>query len=134
MKQANYPGVLERVKAVTVDGIILIILIAIASSIFNELGEVPDKMRIVVFILIFGLYDPILTSTIGGTVGHRIIGLRVSKASDETSKINILFAIVRFTIKGLLGWISLLTVMSNDKHKAIHDYIALSVVVYKKTP
>jgi uncharacterized RDD family membrane protein YckC len=131
MNNKEYPGVFARVKAVTIDGVILLIMMVTTSSIFSNLEYVPDYERIIAFIIIFILYDPLLTSTMGGTLGHRFIGIRVKKASDETSNINIVYAIIRFLIKGFFGWISLLTVMGNDKRKAIHDYVAQSVVIYK---
>ena len=131
MTENDYPGVLARVKAVIIDGMILLMFMVIASSVFSGLNNVPDYARIIVFILIFLLYDPILTSTIGGTIGHRIIGIRVRKASDEKTNINIILAVIRFVLKSFPGWISLLTVMGNEKRRAIHDFVAQSVVKYK---
>ena len=131
MTEKEYPGVLARVKAVMVDGILLLIFLVIASSIFSQLNDVPDYVRMLVFVLIFVLYDPILTSSTGGTIGHHIIGIRVRKVSDEKNNINFLLAIIRFIIKSSLGWVSLFTVMANEKRRAIHDFVAQSVVTYK---
>ena len=131
MTEKEYPGVLARVKAVMVDGILLLIFLVIASSIFSQLNDAPDYVRMLVFVLIFVLYDPILTSSTGGTIGHHIIGMTVRKVSDEKSNINFLMAIIRFIIKSSLGWASLFTVMANEKRRAIHDFVAQSVVTYK---
>ena len=59
-----------------------------------------------------------------------LIGIRVKRESDE--KRNILFplAIVRFIVKAFLGIISLLTVYSSEKKKAIHDILVGSIVLY----
>lgn len=129
--KTNYPGLLDRVKAVMVDSIVLIIFMIIATSIFSAFENVPDAARIMAFLFIFFLYDPIFTSSFGGTVGHMIIGLRVKR--EKNTEKNVLFplAIIRFVTKALLGWISLLTVTSNSKNKAIHDSIIGSIVVYK---
>lgn len=81
--------------------------------------------------MFFLLYDPVLTSTIGRTVGHQTIGLRVKQADEKNTNINILFAIVKYILKTFFGWLSLLTVMGNDKRKAIHDFVAQSVLVFK---
>lgn len=131
MKPTNYPGLLDRVKAVMVDSVILIIFMIIVSTVFSAFENVPDAARIVAFVFIFFLYDPIFTSSFGGTIGHMIIGIRVKR--EKNIEKNILFppAIIRFVIKALLGWISLITVTSNNKNKAIHDSSVGSVVVFK---
>jgi len=132
MTEEKYPGIIDRVKAVMTDSIVIIILMFIATYIFSNFENVPDNARIIAFIFVFGLYDPLLTSLFGGTIGHMMLGIRVKK--DKDYKKNILFhiAIIRFLSKALLGWISLLTVSGNEKKKAIHDYLVGSVVVYTK--
>jgi uncharacterized RDD family membrane protein YckC len=89
-----------------------------------------DSVRIGTFIFIFFLYDPLFTSVFGGTIGHMMMGMRVKRENDETKNILFPMAIVRFAVKAVLGWISLLTVLGNEKRKAIHDYLIRSVVVY----
>jgi uncharacterized RDD family membrane protein YckC len=131
MEEQEYPGVLARVKAVIVDGGILLLMMVGASMAFAAFGEVPESAKIVAVIFTFILYDPLLTSLFGGTLGHMLIGIRVKRESDEEKNILFTSAVVRFLLKGLLGWISLLTVMGNERRKAIHDYVAGSVVVYK---
>jgi len=105
-----------------------------ASYIFSAFENVPDPYRIWTMIFIFGLYDPIFTSLFGGTIGHLIIGIKVKRESNENKNIILPLALIRYTIKALLGWISLISVMvkSNKKRRAIHDFSAGSVVVYRK--
>ncbi|MEQ9378498.1 MAG: RDD family protein [Imperialibacter sp.] len=131
MEEQEYPGVLARVKAVIVDGAILLLMMVGASMAFSAFSDVPESVKIAVVIFVFILYDPLLTSLFGGTLGHMTTGIRVKRESDERKNILFTSAIVRFLLKGLLGWISLLTVMGNERRKAIHDYVAGSVVVYK---
>lgn len=128
---SNYPGIFERVKAIVIDTLFLVFFVFIATNIFSLFESVPDNARIIAFLFIFLLYDPIFTSTIGGTIGHMIIGIRVKRESDEGQNIRLHFALLRYIIKASLGWISLLTVGSSQKRKAIHDFIAGSVVVYE---
>ncbi|MBL4715332.1 MAG: RDD family protein [Bacteroidia bacterium] len=128
----DYPKLIDRIKAAFVDVLVLLALMVAVSSIFSSFDNVPDGIRIAAFIFIFGLYDPIFTSMLGGTLGHMIIGIRVKKESNQKDNISFLLAIIRFIIKALLGWISLLTVTSNKKRKAIHDSVVGSVVVYNK--
>lgn len=131
MEMQNYPGVSTRVKAVVTDSIILVTFIVGATYLFESFENVPDFVRIVAFIFIFLLYDPLLTSTLGGTIGHMIFGIRVKREINHDKNILFPLAIIRYLVKVLLGWISLLTVSGNKKGKAIHDIIVKSVVIYK---
>ncbi|WP_321289561.1 RDD family protein [uncultured Sunxiuqinia sp.] len=131
MEMQNYPGVSTRVKAVVTDSIILVIFIVGATYLFESFDNVPDFARIVAFIFIFLLYDPLLTSTLGGTIGHIIFGIRVKRETNQDKNILFPLAIIRYLVKVLLGWISLLTISGNKKGKAIHDIIVKSVVIYK---
>lgn len=130
-EEKKYPHVSDRVKAAFIDSVVMIIFMIIFTSIFRSMDQVPDWARISAFVFIFGLYDPIFTSSFGGTIGHMVFQIRVKREKDETKNIIFPFAIIRFLFKVLLGWISLLTVGSSKKRKAIHDGIAGSVVVYK---
>ena len=132
MTEDKYAGVFDRIKAITADGILIIVFMFVASYIFSLFKTVPDNARIIAFVFIFLLYDPLFTSIFGGTVGHMIIGLRVKRESDERKNILFPLAIVRYIVKVSLGWVSLLMVSANLKRKAIHDYLVGSVVVYVK--
>ena len=128
--QKEYPHITSRIKAAFADSVVILVFMLIITSIFSTLTEVPDWARIAAFVFVFGLYDPIFTSLFGGTIGHMIFRIRVKREKDETKNISLPFAIIRFLIKVLLGFISLLTVGANQKRKAIHDSIARSVVIY----
>jgi len=133
MTEVNYPGVFDRVKAMTTDAIVIIVFMFIASYAFSPFENVPDFARIIVFVFIFLLYDPLFTSIFGGTIGHMIIGIRVKRESNEQKNILFPLAIFRFVVKTSLGMISLFTVFGNEKRKAIHDYLVGSVVIYAKS-
>ena len=134
MDKDIYPGVFVRVKAIVMDAIVLLVFMALASYLFSLFVKVPDFARVAAFIFIFLLYDPIFTSSFGGTFGHMMVGIRVRRASDATRNILIHKALLRSLVKGTLGEISLLTIAFNDKNKAIHDYVAGSIVVYVTEP
>ena len=133
MTQENYPGVFDRIKAIMADSIVIILLMFTASYIFSLFESVPDNARIIAFVFIFILYDPLFTSIFGGTIGHMLIGIRVKRESDEMKNILLPSAILRYIVKACLGWISLITVSFNPKGKAIHDYLVGSIVVYSKS-
>ncbi len=131
MTEENYAGVADRVKAVVTDSIVIIIFMFIVTYTFSVFEHVPDTARIIAFIFIFFLYDPIFTSVFGGTIGHMMFGIRVKREKNQMKNILFPLAIIRFLVKVLLGWISLLTVSGNKKRKAIHDSLVGSVVIYK---
>ena len=129
-KEIRYVGVGDRVKAVITDSVVMIGFIIALTYIFDSFDEVPDSAKMIAFTFVFFLYAPLFTSLFGGTLGHLANGIRVRR-DDNTNK-NVLFptAILRFVIKGLLGWISLVVISRSEKKKAIHDSIVGSVVVY----
>ena len=129
MDEMKYGTLINRVKAAIVDSLLIMGLVLIVSTILSKFENVPDFVRVILFILIFILYDPLLTSTIGATIGHLFLGLRIRRSNDEDRKIIFPIAIVRFILKALLGWISLLTITVIKKKKAIHDLVAGSVVL-----
>ncbi|MEM6516880.1 MAG: RDD family protein [Bacteroidota bacterium] len=68
--QQNYASVSTRIRAVIIDGIALMIVIYSATQLFEAIGQVHDVVRIATFILLFLLYEPILVSFFGATIGH----------------------------------------------------------------
>jgi uncharacterized RDD family membrane protein YckC len=132
MEEQEYPGVSLRAKAVVADGVMLITFIIMFTYLFSLFENVADAVRISAFIFVFILYDPIFTSSFGGTIGHYIFGIRVKRESNQERNILFPLAIVRFLLKAILGWISLLTVSKNPRGKAIHDSIVGSVVLYSE--
>ncbi|WP_321372228.1 RDD family protein [uncultured Draconibacterium sp.] len=130
MENQSYPGVFLRVKAVVIDSVVLILVMLGAVDLFDSFNSVPDFARIAAFVFIFLLYDPLLTSVFGGTIGHFLFGIRVKRANNPKKNILFPLAVVRYMIKALLGWLSLITVTGNKRAKAIHDIVVKSVVVY----
>ena len=126
-----YPGIIERMKALISDSVVIVCLMLSVGVIFSNIENVPNEARMIVFVIIFLIYDSLFTSLFGGTIGHLLIGIRVRR-DDESNK-NIIFpmAILRYCIKAGLGWVSLLTISRNLKGKAIHDLAVNSIVVYK---
>ena len=73
------------------------------------------------------LYEPVLVSVIGGTVGHYVCNLRV--VDNKTGgNINFFKAVVRTVLKAALGWLSFVTMGTTRRHQAIHDLVTRSTV------
>lgn len=127
--EKQYAQLLSRVKAAVVDGVLLIAAMYAITEILALFEHVPQYVRIIAFVFIFFLYDPIFISLFGGTIGHSFSGIAVKREHDPEKNILFPVALLRFIFKSTLGWLSLLTVTGNAKKKAIHDYVAQSVVV-----
>ena len=132
MSEINYPGISDRVKAIMTDSIVLILFMLAATYAFSQFENTPDYARMTAFLFIFGLYDPIFTSIFGGTIGHFVIGIRVKRKKNKEKNILLPFAIFRFAVKVILGWLSLLTMSRDEQNRAIHDYLSGSVVIYSE--
>ena len=117
-----------------IDLLFILISMAFISQLIGLLNGVPDGIRIGAFIALFFLYDPLMTSMAGGTLGHMAVGIRVKKQGKEEENIHFFAALLRFAVKSFLGWISLLTVTANQRKRAIHDMAGGSVVVFKRKP
>ncbi|HET6558368.1 MAG TPA: RDD family protein [Prolixibacteraceae bacterium] len=130
MVHEKFPGIIERVKAIVTDSVVIILFIMIITYVFSLFDSVPDKAKMIAFVFVFVLYDPLFTSIFGGTIGHMLLGLRVKRGSDQMKNILFPLAIVRYIVKASLGIISLITVSGNKNGKAIHDYLVGSVVIY----
>ncbi len=126
----NYATLPYRIKAAIIDGIIIIVAMYGVVEIFAFFETVPTSLRIITWISIFILYEPLLVSKLSGTVGHMYVGLAIKQEDNPSKNISFPSAIFRFIVKILLGWISFLTVSGNVKRKAIHDYAAHSIVLY----
>lgn len=129
----RYALLSTRIKAAVIDGIVLILLIYLATELLSLFESVPSYIRISIFIFIFILYEPLLISVFGATVGHFFNDIVVKNANNEKRNISFPLAVVRFLLKITLGWLSLITISGSKKGQAIHDSAAYSVVLpYKQ--
>jgi len=130
----NKPSLMHRIKSMIIDAVVIIALMMLMSWILGILNIESGMVRGICLGLVI-LYEPILVS-VGGTIGQRLVGLRVrsfSSYSKDKSKrsINFLYSLMRYAIKLMLGWISLLTIHSDDYGQAIHDKIGNSLMTFK---
>lgn len=125
----NYASISERVKAAFIDSLVLVAMMYASSDFLTMFDEVPKYLRWSLLVFVFILYDPLLTHFFGATLGHSFIKIGVRKDKNSAQKIAFPFAVIRFLLKSTLGWVSLLTISSSEKKKAIHDYMAKSIVV-----
>lgn len=124
----QYPDLKDRIQSTFIDAILLVILMIVFAAVLDKYENVPDWVRIAIFVGLFVVYEPLFMA-LGCTLGNYMKGIRVRKHTDATKKINILQAIIRYPIKFGLGWLSFLTIGSNPQRRAIHDMAAGSVMI-----
>jgi len=126
----EYPTITRRYLSTVVDFLFIITTMIIVSYILQESNGVTGKIRVAIIILLFFAYEPLFTSVFC-TIGQKITGIRVRKRGS-LEHISILAAYIRIFIKVLLGFISFFTIIFSKDRRAIHDFAAGSVVIYKK--
>ena len=124
-----YAGLQNRIKAAVVDGILLMIMMYSVTEILKYFSDVPSSLRMCLFLLLFVLYEPLMVSILGFTAGHYYFDIKVKREDNQNKNILFPLALLRFILKFLLGWISLLSISSTDKKQAIHDKVVNSVVL-----
>src|ERR1700737_1036239 len=118
----------RRLRGIVVDWIIAMTVIFgavfVAATIANDNFSRALGVAVIVALL---LYEPVLVSFTGGTLGHYSTNLRVV---DDRSGGNVSFlkACARIVIKGLLGWYSFVILAATRRNQAIHDLLTRSTV------
>jgi len=124
------PSLLKRVQASFVDFMFIFLCLILIFSFTESLGITPVFIKIVV-ILFAASYEPFLTAT-SCTLGQKLIGIRVRDYQNQSKKISFIKAYARLIVKTLLGLISYFSIHSNSEKRAIHDYLANSIMVIVK--
>src|SRR5688572_23656221 len=96
--QPEYPLLGDRVQSTFIDSILIVILMFILASVLDRYEDVPTWVRISLFLGLWGLYEPLCT-TLGGTLGNHIKGIRVRQAGTHSKKVNFIQAFVRYVLK-----------------------------------
>jgi uncharacterized RDD family membrane protein YckC len=124
----RYARFSRRFRGIVIDWAIAMAFIfgtlLLASLVGNDsLSRVLGFMVVIVLVL----YEPILVSVYGSTLGHYFTNLRVV---DERSGGNVSFpkACARVLIKGVLGWYSFVILAATRRNQAIHDLLTRSTV------
>lgn len=123
----KYPFILERIQSILIDSVIIMACMILFSDILSNFKNVPNWVRAFLFVSLF-LYEPVMT-TFSGTIGNNIKGIRVRKNSDENTSITFFQAVIRYAFKLLLGWLSFISIFSNNKKRAIHDIVSGTVMI-----
>jgi hypothetical protein len=98
--------------------------VMIATAVRND--EVSRALAAVA-VIVLALYEPVLVSRTGGTIGHYLTNLRVVD-EGHGGNVGFLKAVSRYAIKGLIGWFSFLLMAATRRNQAIHDLLTRSTV------
>jgi uncharacterized RDD family membrane protein YckC len=128
-KGYEFPSLLKRIQALLIDALIIILVFFVASNLFEIIGGAPEWLRGTILVFMLFLYEPVMVSALGGSIGHRAISFRVKRIKNPDKNIIFFLALIRFIIKGLLGWLSFITVTKNKRMRAIHDIASGSIVI-----
>jgi len=127
----EYPPAGTRVKAAIIDFLLMLLVFTLTAYVIDAIGGAPNWLRASIFVLMVYLYDPLAVGLRGGTLGHHLLGVEVRSHSNQEKRINLLIATLRVMVKYVLGGISVLVSYSRKDHRALHDLICDSVVIYK---
>jgi uncharacterized RDD family membrane protein YckC len=124
----RYGRFLRRFQAAVIDAMVIVVAIYAAVFIAVTLNS-QDLARTLGFSIAAGwlLYEPLLVSLTGSTIGHYVCNLRVVD-NHTGGNVSFLKAVIRTVLKAVLGWLSFVTMATTRRHQAIHDLATKSTV------
>jgi uncharacterized RDD family membrane protein YckC len=126
--QVQYARFSRRLRGMFVDWVLALVVIFGAILIAVSIGNgIFSRILALVVVLFLVLYEPLLVSRTGGTVGHWFTNLRVV---DDRTGGNLLLrtAFIRAGIKAFLGVYSFVIMMATRRNQALHDLLTHSTV------
>ena len=124
----KYARFSRRLRGLALDFILFLVLMVCALQIAVAFNQ--DNLARVVgfgFVVGFFLYEPLLVSLFGGTVGHYLSNIKV--VDDRTNgNVSFLKAVGRVVVKTVLGWYSFISMVASRRHQALHDLLTRSTV------
>ena len=124
----QYPRVVVRYLATTIDVIFILSVFICVSYLFQGQDGTPVRMRLIFFLFVVFVYEPFFTCKLC-TFGQKIMRIRVRSIKTK-DKISIFQAYIRILIKIVLGIISFFSIPFTKNKRALHDFAAGSVVIY----
>lgn len=130
MHPLYYPRLIKRVRALLIDSILLPVAALATLLIGASTGISSTGGKLLLIVLPVFILEPVMLATTGGTIGHHLNGVKVTK-KNGLDRINIFAAVIRFGVKLFFGWFSLIAVLITKKHQAVHDLVTGSIVTHR---
>lgn len=89
------PTLVHRIKALVIDTLLILLIFTLTSITIGDLGGTAVYFKAAILLFCFLVYEPLLVSLRGATVGHSIMGLRIKNIQDPNKNINFMFAVIR---------------------------------------
>jgi uncharacterized RDD family membrane protein YckC len=124
-----YARVSRRLQAIVIDGAVYAVSPAVLLLLSSFTGRSTLAVQVVVvgWFLAVALYEPLLVTLRGATIGHAAANIRVVDA--RTGRPPAFWrALLRFVVKSVLGLLSFAMVVSTRRHQAAHDLAAGTTV------
>lgn len=132
MKTQIYPSILKRYLASFLDGLIIFAMFFAIAYLFQGNSDFSRNIRIVFVLIMFLVYEPFCTSRYC-TIGQKMTGIRIRSYTDNNKRISLPKAYIRIVTKVFLGFLSLITIIFSENRRAIHDFVANSIVLEEKS-
>lgn len=123
----DYASFTLRLRAMLLDGVFILAIFYIILIFLTRFENIPSPIRTILLALPFVL-EPLLVFTVGGTLGHLSVGIRVVDA-NKYQNITFFRSLIRSIVKTFLGLPSFILMTFSKKYQAIHDRCANSVVI-----
>lgn len=124
---AVYGRLPRRILALAADAAIIAAVMMLGPGLAAALPDPASRVLNLTVLVSVLLYEPVLVSAWGGTVGHYLLNLQVVSSSTGR-RIPFFRALVRTAIKVAFGLLSLLFVAVTARRQALHDVVAGAVV------
>lgn len=128
-----YARISRRLLAITVDTLVyvlsLVVLMVLVEALHGSSGVRAATVGWLAFCL---LYEPLLVSRRGATVGHACANVRVVHLRTGAAP-GFLRALARFWLKGLVGLLGFAFMGTTRRHQALHD-LAVGTTVEIRDP
>jgi uncharacterized RDD family membrane protein YckC len=124
-----YARVAPRLQAFVLDMLIYagVLLSFLVTASFIPIHGVTQVLAFIALLVVV-LYEPVLITMAGGTVGHCARNLRVVRAGDLGS-VSFPRAVVRTIVKGAVGVPIFLVVYFTTRHQGLHDLLTGTIVI-----
>ncbi|MGH7515456.1 MAG: RDD family protein [Gemmatimonadales bacterium] len=117
-----YATFARRVRAMVLDGVVLAVLLCLLVYLASTV-HLSQPLRLTLFAAVIGLvflYEPVLVTVRGSTVGQQLCNLRVV-APTATGRLPFWKAFLRWVLKAVTGFASFATMGATRRNQALHD-------------